>query len=274
MADRNRILFVDDEPVIRSSWSAILTREGFAVNSASSVAEALSLITTAKFDVLISDLNIGEPGDGFTLVSAMRRVQPEAVTMILTGYPAFQSALRAIHEQVDDFLTKPTEPEQLVNSVRANLSRRKKPAPIHTKRLPRIIEEHKQDIIEDWYDAVEKDPEMEAIPLSREERIDHLPEILDEIVRQPTPGGDEKTSHAMDSAAKHGIRRRKQGYTVPMLLEETRILHRAIARCTQSNLLVANVSNLLPDLIAIDDRIHEMLKHSTEAFLRLDRKVA
>jgi DNA-binding response OmpR family regulator len=274
MADRNRVLFVDDEPMIRSSWSAILTREGFAVKGASTVAEALSLITTEKFDVLISDLNIGEPGDGFTLVSAMRRVQPEAVTMILTGYPAFQSALRAIHEQVDDFLTKPTEPEQLVNSVRANLSRRKKPAPIHTKRLPRIIEEHKQDIIEDWYDAVEKNPAMKAIPLSREERIDHLPEVLDEIVRQPNSASDEKTSHALDSAAKHGIKRRQQGYTVPMLLEETRILHRVVARCTQSNLLIVNVSNLVPDLLAIDDRIHEMLKHSTEAFLRLDRKVA
>ena len=59
-----------------------------------------------------------------------------------------------------------------------------------------------------------------------------------------------------------------------MLLEETRILHRAVARCTQSNLLIVNVSNLVPDLIAIDDRIHEMLRHSIEAFLRLDRKVA
>lgn len=69
----------------------------------------LALITAEKYDVLISDLNIGHPGDGFTVVSAMRRTQPEAVTLILTGYPAFESVLRAIREQVDDFLTKPTD---------------------------------------------------------------------------------------------------------------------------------------------------------------------
>jgi hypothetical protein len=38
---------------------------------------SLGLITERKFDVLISDLNIGHPGDGFTVVSAMRRLQPE-----------------------------------------------------------------------------------------------------------------------------------------------------------------------------------------------------
>ena len=82
--------------------SAILSRFGFDVTSAADVPEALSLIANRKFDVLISDLNIGEPGDGFTVVSAMRRVQPEAATFILTGYPDFESALLAIRNQVDD----------------------------------------------------------------------------------------------------------------------------------------------------------------------------
>ena len=48
----------------------------------------------ATFDVLLSDLNIGQPGDGFTVVSAMRRVQPKAATFILTGYPDFDTACR------------------------------------------------------------------------------------------------------------------------------------------------------------------------------------
>ena len=102
-----RVLFVDDEAGIRLTLSAILEREGFAVTVASTVSEALALISAEKYDVLLSDLNIGQASDGFTVVSAMRRTQPEAVTMILTGYPAFESALRALREQVDEFLTKP-----------------------------------------------------------------------------------------------------------------------------------------------------------------------
>jgi DNA-binding NtrC family response regulator len=97
-----RLLCVDDEEVILFTMAAILKKHGFEVSTAASVAEALQKITSETFDVLLSDLNIGNPGDGLTVVSAMRRTQPEAVTMILTGYPAFETALEAIRQQVDD----------------------------------------------------------------------------------------------------------------------------------------------------------------------------
>ena len=93
---QRRLLLVDDEAVIRITLSAILSKHDFEVTAAATVAEALQKITTETFDVLLSDLNIGNPGDGLTVVSAMRRTQPEAVTMILTGYPAFETALEAI----------------------------------------------------------------------------------------------------------------------------------------------------------------------------------
>ena len=73
-----RILFADDEPSIRMTLPAILQHEGFEVSVAATVAEALAYINRETFDVLLADLNIGERGDGFTLISAMRRVQPQA----------------------------------------------------------------------------------------------------------------------------------------------------------------------------------------------------
>ena len=98
MAENIRVLFVDDEPALRIVWPAILAGEGFQVSVASTVPEALKLITSEKYDVLLADLNIGQPGDGFTVTSAMRRVQPDVLTIILTGYPAFQAALRAMSQ--------------------------------------------------------------------------------------------------------------------------------------------------------------------------------
>src|ERR1700694_534472 len=113
-----KVLFVDDEPTIRLTLPKILEMHEFEVRTAASVQEALSLIQNEKFDVLLSDLNIGEQSDGFTVVSAMRRVQPEALTIILTGYPAFESALQAIREQVDDYISKPANVDELVNRIK------------------------------------------------------------------------------------------------------------------------------------------------------------
>src|ERR1700681_4404416 len=69
-----RILFVDDEAGIRKTLQIILEQHGFQVTAAATVPEALEHLNHATFDVLLSDLNIGQPGDGFTVVSAMRRV--------------------------------------------------------------------------------------------------------------------------------------------------------------------------------------------------------
>src|SRR3954452_20799379 len=116
-----RVLFVDDEPNIRLTMPAILKMHEFDVTACATVAEALVAMQRDQFDVLIADLNIGQPGDGFTVVSAMRRGQPDAVTLILTGYPAFESALEAIRSQVDDYLVKPADVELLCTVIEKNL---------------------------------------------------------------------------------------------------------------------------------------------------------
>src|SRR5438270_5967579 len=104
--------------MIRRTLPEILRREGFEVTVAATVPEALEQIQREQFDILISDLNIGEPGDGFTVVSAMRRSQPQAATFILTGFPDFDTALKAIRSQVDDYLVKPTHPLRLIEKVK------------------------------------------------------------------------------------------------------------------------------------------------------------
>ena len=268
MAQNIRVLFVDDEPALRIVWPAILAGEGFQVSVASTVPEALRLITSEKYDVLLADLNIGQPGDGFTVTSAMRRVQPDVLTIILTGYPAFQAALRAIHDQVDDFVIKGTDAIQVVKAIRENLARDRKRNVIFTERLPQFIARNKEDIVEAWYEAVEKDPEIQQIKLRRIERIDHLPQVLDELIEPLGNQGPGGLQASRDSAAKHGATRRKQGYSLSMLLEETRLLHHVIAQCTQQHLQSIDISNLIPDLIEMDDRLHRLLKDSLETFLK------
>jgi CheY-like chemotaxis protein len=62
---RKRLLFVDDEPAIRITLSAILLRYGFKVTVAATVAEAIEEIGSQEFDVLLCDLNIDREDDGY-----------------------------------------------------------------------------------------------------------------------------------------------------------------------------------------------------------------
>ena len=83
-----RVLVVEDDDAVRMMLQEVLQRDGFEVVAASNVRDALRHIASESFDVLLSDLHLPLAGDGFTLVSAMRHTHPEALTVVLSGYPA------------------------------------------------------------------------------------------------------------------------------------------------------------------------------------------
>src|SRR5215472_1128999 len=180
-----RVLFVDDEAGIRETLKPILEHHGFEVTTSATVFEALGHINHATFDVLPSDLNIGQPGDGFTVVSAMRRVQPDAATFILTGYPDFDTALQAIRSQVDDYLLKPADVPTLIHAIQRRLENRR-PAPLEKplKRVSHLVRESLADITKEWLALVKSHPELATIRLADSERIDHLPELIEELARR------------------------------------------------------------------------------------------
>jgi ActR/RegA family two-component response regulator len=267
---RPKILFVDDEDSIRLTLGMYLEDKGFAVDTVGTVPEALKLITEKQFDVLIADLNIGQAGDGFTVVSAMRRTQPRAVTFILTGYPAFETALEAIRLQVDDYLTKPTDTETLATKIRSKLAEPKPERYIQNKRLTQIVTENIPRITKQWLDAVHADPVLSSIRISDAARTDHVPRVLDVGIR--IVKGDKMAEKETSAARDHGITRRKQGYTVPLLIRETRLLDDVVANCIQENLLTVQISYLIPDMVSFRRTIQLLLEESIGAFLEAPKK--
>ena len=116
-----RLLFVDDESSIRLTLPVILTQRGFEVCVASTVEEALVIIQSEEFDVLLSDLNIGAEGNGFEVVREMRRLHPKCLNLLLTGFPAFESAVEAIRRGVDDYFVKPADIDVILNTIEKRL---------------------------------------------------------------------------------------------------------------------------------------------------------
>ena len=111
---RKRLLFVDDEPAIRATLPVILRRYGFTVTVAATVAEGIQKAQNQEFDLLLCDLNIEREGDGYDVVRAMQEVNPTCVVMILTAYPAVESAVEGIHSRIDDYIIKPSNADALV----------------------------------------------------------------------------------------------------------------------------------------------------------------
>jgi DNA-binding NtrC family response regulator len=101
-----RVLLAEDDDAVRSMLEAALERDGFEVVAVANVRDALRYIATEKFDALLSDLHMPRAGDGFTVISAMRHTHPQAVTVMLSGYPAIDEALSAIRCQADEVLMK------------------------------------------------------------------------------------------------------------------------------------------------------------------------
>ena len=270
-----RLLFVDDENSIRVTLTAILQQEGFEVTSCATVPEAIEAINKQKFDILISDLNVGEPGDGFTVVSAMRRVQPNVITFILTGYPDFESALKAIRNQVDDYITKPADVHSMVQSIRKHLDNPKLVhVPIPTKRVSDVLRDNKQQIVDAWYKLVMAEKDLAAIKLSRPERVDHIPVILDSIAKRIENHPEEPAPEAIKAAAAHGALRFDQGYSIPQVIQEERFLQRVISNTLQAHLLVIDISTLIPDMVAIGDALASQLEESIRAFQLKEHRAA
>lgn len=270
-----RLLFVDDEENIRITLPAILRNEGFDVAVAATVPEALNLISREKFDILLTDLNIGSPGDGFTVVSAMRRTQREVSTFILTGFPDFQSALEAIRQQVDDYFTKPADIRKLVETLKSRVAIPRHTRQISTRRVSVVLTENTPTIIEECLILAKANKELPR--LEDEERIDHLPALLQNLtsaLESDRPEVGKVKAPALEAATRHGENRALQGYTIPMLVIEAGILHTVISQLLLDSMLQIDLSTLVSDVMKIGEHLNALLEQSIRAFQKRAPKAA
>ena len=257
-----RILVSEDDSAVRDMLQTALERDGLEVVAVASVPEALHRIATESFDLLISDLHMPHAGDGFTVVSAMRHTHPKAVTLVLSGYPAVAEAMAAIRVQADEILVKPIEIASLRKIVRDRLAHPSAHPSHPIESVASILERDLGATIHDWMTLVEQDEELNCIPLSFEDRAGHLPNLLADLIYRLRVPANEKANISVP-ARQHGELRRRQGYTIPMVVEESRILQVSIFNTLQNNLPTVDFSKVLRDVITIADEVDSQLKQAT-----------
>ena len=273
----HRVLLVDDDSAVLAMMSQGLERKGFEVVAASSVTEALRRIATESFDVLITDLHMPNPGDGFTVVSAMRHSQPNALTMLVSGYPDVQSAMAAILLEADEIVVKPFEIGRLIDLVREKVVHRKPTKRLDKESVGAILRRCTAAIVDGWLVRARQSSELNRISLSDEERTGHLPKLVEDLaLRLSKPRATDKDSDAVFSAAAvaHGKLRYLQGYTPAMLVHESRILQVTIFGTLQINLESLDFSLVLPDVMTIADEVDAQLTQSMDSYMQAMRNSA
>ena len=261
-----KVLLVDDDQVVRLTLAAILEQDGFDVMVAASVSEALRLISSETYDVLLSDLHMPGAGDGLTVVSAMRHANPRAVTLLLSAFPEMTAASKAILLQADEILVKPMDVTALVAVIKQRLAS----GPLHPRvveSLATILERSAPSSIQDWFEHVQMEPSLTAVPLSRELRCNHLSEVFCDLVhrlRSFTPLGTKELKST--AAAQHGATRRMQGYTAAMMVEESRLLQVCIFQTLQNNLASIDFSVLLIGVMTIADEVDSQLSQAMTSY--------
>src|SRR6202165_4577859 len=198
----HKVLLVDDDDAVRAMMNATLERKGFDVVAVASVIDALRHITTESFDVLITDLHMPNPGDGFAVVTAMRHSQPDALTLLVSGYPDVQSAMAAILLEADEIVVKPFEIGRLTELVREKVLNRKPAKRLEKESVGAILQRCVSSIVEDWLARAKQSSELNRVLLSDEERTGHLPKLVEDLaIRLRKPSATDKDGDAIFSAA-------------------------------------------------------------------------
>jgi DNA-binding NtrC family response regulator len=112
-----KILVVDDEKIVRESLANWLLEDGYTIDKAVDAAEALKKMNETRWDIFFLDIKM--PGmDGLELHRRIKKVDKDAITIIITAYASVDTAVRALKEGAFDYITKPFDPDQLSHLVR------------------------------------------------------------------------------------------------------------------------------------------------------------
>ncbi len=115
--ERCRVLLVEDDRTQRELLTELLEEEGFSVASASSGERALDLFRKERYDAVITDVRL--PGmSGLELLQKLKELEPSVEIIVITAFSSVDDAVKAIKMGAFHYVTKPFEPEVLINLLR------------------------------------------------------------------------------------------------------------------------------------------------------------
>ena len=124
-----KILLVEDDAAIVRSLSQLLGQYQFSVTAAGSQRQALELLRTRAFDLMLLDISLPD-GSGFAVCAAARREAPDMPVIFLTASDDEMSVVAGLDMGAEDYIAKPFRPLELISRIRTALRRKGKAPPV------------------------------------------------------------------------------------------------------------------------------------------------
>jgi CheY-like chemotaxis protein len=129
------ILIVDDDKGVRETLSAVLQSKGYQTTNAASANEAIEKARNRFFDVILLDIKLPGNFEGTQLLSHFQKSNPDAIKIMITGYPSVKNVAEALNLGAHSYLTKPFNPDDLTKTIENKLQEREHKEKIMGKRL-------------------------------------------------------------------------------------------------------------------------------------------
>ncbi|MBI4295373.1 MAG: response regulator [Chloroflexi bacterium] len=122
--EKEKILIVDDEVLVREMVRDMLDAAGYRTVAVDSGKSALKIAQEEGFDLLLADIRMPDM-NGLELVTELQRLQPDVISILITGYASIATAQQAIQQGVYDYVVKPFDRSELTTAVEGALVRKR-----------------------------------------------------------------------------------------------------------------------------------------------------
>jgi DNA-binding NtrC family response regulator len=140
VAEKNRILVIDDEKRMCDSIKVLLSNIGYEVDTAENGRVGIEKLKAQEFGLVITDLMMPEL-DGFAVMKHIKENCPNTLVIVITGYASVESAVRAIRSGAYDYILKPFDFEIIKISVERALDKLKLEKELEkTRKLAQVAE--------------------------------------------------------------------------------------------------------------------------------------
>ncbi len=117
-------LAVDDDPITVNLLKEVLSKEGYDIATALSGEEAIAQGTDKIFDIIITDVRMGDK-DGMEVLKSFKKIAPETTVIMITAFGSIETAIEAIREGAFDYISKPFKLEEIKFTVQRALEQRR-----------------------------------------------------------------------------------------------------------------------------------------------------
>ena len=127
MATPNKtILIVDDDKSILRTFTRILQKSGYEIETAETGKEAIEKVENRHYDLALVDIRLPDI-DGTDLIAKLKKQLQQTTKIMITGFPSLETGIKALDEGADAYLVKPVKPQELLFLLEEKLKNHKDP---------------------------------------------------------------------------------------------------------------------------------------------------